>query len=80
MHWRHAWGPKRRAKHGQTQRLQNGLTLLAGGRDVAADATEDGGALAGAEAPRHLLFEFDHAQVALGLIVVERDVKIVHES
>ncbi len=43
--------------------------LLAQGREVTADATEHRHPLFGAEAPGDLLLHFDHAQIALRLVV-----------
>lgn len=44
--------------------------------EVAANTTEHGDPLLRSEAPRDFLLDFDHAQIALGLIVVKGDRKI----
>src|SRR6266478_6607498 len=54
--------------------------LLAQGGKVTADATEHRHPAFGAEAPGDLLLHFDHAQIALCLVVVKRDRKIEQEA
>jgi len=55
------------------------VALLAHRGDVASDAGEDVGALAGAERARDFLADFDHPDVALREVVVERRIEVVHE-
>ena len=50
----------------------DGLGLFAVGGDVAADGGEAGGAGGAAELAADLGLKLDHAQVAFGLVVVER--------
>ena len=50
--------------------------LLSQSGKVGADVGEVGGALLGAEASRDLLLELGHADIALGLVVVERNTQI----
>ena len=52
------------------------LALLAAGGEIAADAGEALGAVDGAEASGDLLFDLDHADVLLALVVGEGDVGI----
>lgn len=52
--------------------MVDGLGLFTVGGDVAADGGEAGCAGGAAELSADLGLEFDHAQVAFGLIVVER--------
>ncbi len=54
--------------------------LLAHGGEIAADAAEGARALRAAEGAGDLLLHLDHADVALGLVVVEGDGGVVHES
>src|SRR5881227_1255921 len=53
--------------------------LLHGGK-VTAKVTEDGRTILSAKTPRNLLAQFHHAKIGFGLIVVKRDVKIMHET
>ena len=62
------------------ERGQDILTLLAHGGNIASDAAEDVSALPSAKAARDFLADLGHAQVTLGLVVVERDPEIVHEG
>src|SRR3990172_1341544 len=64
----------------QAQSIQYSHTILASGRDVTADATKGPGTLHRAKTTRHLLLQLDRAQIALGQIVIERHLKIVHKS
>ncbi len=59
---------------------KDGLALRLEGGEVAPQATEDNGAGRAAEAPGHLLLDRDHAQVAFGLVVVERHAPVSHEG
>lgn len=54
--------------------------LLADGGGVGTQVAEDLGPLNGAEAARHLLLDLHHPQIALGLVVVERDGGVGHEA
>jgi hypothetical protein len=53
--------------------------LLAQGREIAADATEASETLFGAEATGDLLLDFDHAQIALCLVVAKGHSEIDQE-
>ena len=50
-----------------------------GGGKIAANLAEDSPALFTAKTTRDFLLHFHHAQVAFRLIVVEGDLKVVHE-
>lgn len=52
------------------------MAVSAGGAQVGADVEEGLGAAVGAPAAADLLLEFDHADVAFGLVVVERDPEV----
>lgn len=54
--------------------------LLANGRDVGTDVTESISAVLGTKSAGNLLFEFDHAYIPLGQIVVEGDAEVIHEG
>ena len=55
-------------------------TLFTQGREVTADATEDGNPLVGAKAARDFLLHLDHAQIPLRLIVVKGHGKVMQEG
>ena len=55
------------------------MLLFSGRRDDAPQAAELPRALSRAEAPRGLLLQFHHPQVALRLVVIERDSEVRHE-
>ena len=54
--------------------------LFVGGGEVGAEREEVAGAGAGAPAAADLLLELDHADVAFGEVVVERDAEVVGEA
>lgn len=54
--------------------------MVAQGGEVPAEAREGGSAVWAAEAPGDLLLDLQHAQVALGLVVVERHPQIADEG
>src|SRR5260221_10269491 len=64
---------------GVIERRQQFDPLLAQSRQVTADAAEHGHPLFGAETPGDLLLDFNHPQIALRLVVVKWDRKIVQE-
>jgi hypothetical protein len=57
----------------QGQRSKQALALLEHRGEVAADATKGRRTIFAAKGARHFLLHFDHAQVALGLIVGKRN-------
>ncbi len=63
------------------QGIMNGLNnmsaLLAHGRNIAANGTERIGSRVCAEGARNFLFEFDHAHIAFGEIVVEWNAEVM---
>jgi hypothetical protein len=61
------------------QHAKHAQSLLAGGRDVAAHGQERLGPGQRAPAAGNLLLQLDHAQIPLGLVVVERHPKVVQE-
>src|SRR5947199_7802890 len=67
------------ACEGLTKCREQFEALLVQRRKVAANAAKHGHSLFGAEAARDLLLHFDHAQIALGLVVIKRDGKIEQE-
>jgi len=62
------------------ERGQQRDTLLVQRREVATNARERRSAAGCAEAARDLLLDFEHAQVAFGLIVIEGDRQVVEEG
>src|SRR6266851_2403358 len=67
-------GSGKSGKNGMTskgviERRQQFDPLLAQSRKVTADAAEHGHSLFGSETPGDLLLDFDHAQIALRLVV-----------
>ena len=56
------------------------MTLLAHGREVAADTTKGRRSSVTAKCARNLLLDFDHPQIPLGLIVGKRDRQIVEKG
>src|SRR5260370_18144938 len=62
------------------ERGQQRDTLLVQRREVATNARERRGAAGCAEAARDLLLDFEHAQVAFGLVIVERDGQVVEKG
>lgn len=67
-------------QQGVLESHQQRLALFAQSRQVTADATKDGDTMLGAKTARDLLLHFHHAQIPLGLIVVERHGKIRQEG
>jgi hypothetical protein len=65
---------------GLSEGIKDGAALLAPGRTDRADAAEGVRASLAAERARHLLLDFDHAQVAFRLIVVEGYGEVVEEA
>lgn len=61
----------------RSKRREQRHVLFAEGREVASDPCERGRADVGAEAAGNLLLDFEHAQVAFGLVVVERNSEII---
>ena len=61
------------------QRLHDIVSLLSHGRDVASNAAERLGPLLTAESPGYFLFYLHHTDVAFGLIVIKRDLKVPHK-
>src|SRR5919108_3992502 len=55
-------------------------SLLTERGEVTANATEHRHPVFGTETPRDLLLHFDHAQIALRLVIVKRHGKIVQEA
>src|SRR5713226_2420216 len=53
--------------------------MLASSRNVTTDLAKDARAFVTAKTARDFLLELQHANVALGLVVVKRYVEIVHE-
>ena len=68
------------AGEGRIYSVNDALAVFASGGDVGTDGTEGVSAVLRAEGAGDFLFEFDHAHIALCLVVVERDSEIVHES
>lgn len=62
------------------QGRQKRLALFAEGREVAAQARERSAAALRAEAAGNLLLDFDHAQIPLGLFIVEGHDEVVEEQ
>lgn len=62
------------------QGSQKRASLLAHGRQVAAYTEEVLSPSRGPETPRDLLLHLDHPNVALALVVIERDAEVVHEG
>ena len=62
------------------QRVDQRTVLFAQGGQVGADRAERLHARFRAEAPRDFLFEFGHADIAFGLVVVERHTMICNET
>lgn len=60
--------------------LEHVALMFAGGRDIAADAGEDLGALERAKGSGYFLLDFHHAKILFGLIVGEGDLEIIEES
>ena len=60
--------------------VKDGLTMLAGGRNISSDLNEMIGADLGAKGSGDFLFNLDHPDVSLGLIVVKRDAEVIHEG
>lgn len=54
--------------------------LFASGREVAADHAEGLGSGFAAEAARYFLLHFNHAQIVLGLVVVEGQADLAQEA
>ena len=54
--------------------------VFLGRRDIAPNAAKEGGAGFGAEAAGDFLFDFDHADISLGLIIVKRHVEVAHKG
>src|SRR5579875_3540101 len=71
---------KRMTRQGGLQSRQERKPLFAQGRQIAANAAKGLGSDQRAEAAGDLLLHFDHAQVALGLIVVKIDTQIFQEA
>src|SRR5579875_1477571 len=67
-------------REGGLQSRQERKPLFAQGRQIAANATKGLGSGQRAEAAGDLLLHFDHAQVALGLIVVKLDTQIFQKA
>lgn len=55
-------------------------SVLVGGGQITADRTKHPRTALAAETARNLLLHLDHAQVPLGLVVVERHAHIIGES
>src|SRR5437867_9717631 len=71
---------KRMTGQGLLECQQDLQALLAQRREITADAAKDRHPLFGTEAARDLLLNLDHAQIALGEVVIERHGKIVQEA
>ena len=65
---------------GLLERRQERDALFAQGGQVAADAAKDRPPLVRTETAGNFLLHLDHAQVAFGLIIVERHGEVVQES
>ncbi len=67
-----------------SERMGDGVNdisaLFAYGRDVGTDVTEGVCTILGAKSAGYLLFEFDHADIPFGLVVVEGDTEVIHEG
>src|SRR6266566_9649935 len=61
-------------------RVDDGMVVLARGAEVGAEREEYLGAGDRAPAAADLLLELDHSQVALGEVVIERDLEVVGEA
>ncbi len=55
-------------------------TLLLHGGKITAKVTKDGNPCLCTKTARNLLAQFHHAKIGLGLIIVKRHVKILHET
>ena len=73
-------GPERIAAAEGGEGMEQADLVLAEGGEVAADAAEGLDAFLAAEATRDLLLQLDQAQIALGLVVVERHAKVEGEA
>src|SRR6516162_10230817 len=62
------------------QRGQQMQALLAQRRQVASDATKGSRSRFAAEGARHLLLDFDHPNIPLRLVIVERHDETVEEG
>lgn len=62
---------------GEDQGLEEVTALLAQGGEIGAVDAERVGALGGAEAAGDFLLEFGHADIAFGLVVVERHLRVL---
>lgn len=70
---------ERSAKEERLEGSQKRGALLVEAGQIAADARERAGSAVGAECAGHFLLDLEHAQVALRLVVVERDGEVVEE-
>jgi hypothetical protein len=59
---------------GSSKGVEHGMPLLAHGAQITANGTEGSGTHIAAKGPRNLLLHLDHAQVALRLIVGNRNI------
>src|SRR6266516_7235456 len=73
-------GKKRMTTQSRLQSRQQRKTLFAQGRQIATNTAKSLRARQTAEAARHLLLHFDHAQIALGQIVVKIHPQIFQEA
>lgn len=67
-------------KQGGLQSRKQVQALFAQGGERASNPAEVNRASRTAEGARHLLLDFEHAQIAFGQIVVERNVQTLHEE
>src|SRR5579875_1985348 len=63
-------------KQGSLQSRQRVQTLLAQGGKVATNAAKGLSSSLAAKTPRNLLLHLDHAEIALGLVVIKRHGKV----
>ena len=71
---------ERRAFKDRSQSSEHGTTLLTHAGQIAANHAKGRCSLFAAEGARNLLLNFDHAQIALSLIVGEWDREIIQEG
>src|SRR5258708_256698 len=70
---------KRRASKDRPEGFKQRAALLAHGGEVTAKGAEGRDPLGTAEGARNLLLDLDHAQVALGQVIGERDGQIIQK-
>ena len=73
-------GDERDVVEGILDGINHPLRVFLDRRDISSDAAENGRPCFGSKAARDFLFDFNHAEISFGLIIVKGHAEVVHKG